>query len=144
MKVVQPVLLVTDLSPGYWHSEFHIDLVPSLQWHISMDTPVNANDTGTDLTTELLKKPTGRSNVGGLNSHTKAFALQGLEAMPFYLLVYVQKVTSFSCTLAKHWNSSTLETKHVQLHLEKNYKLTIPRYSSEEGKCPPRALGRKG
>ncbi|KAL2484187.1 2-succinylbenzoate--CoA ligase [Forsythia ovata] len=61
MEVVQPVLLVTDLSPGYWHSAFHIDSVPSLQWHILMDTPVRANYSGTALTTELLKKPTGRS-----------------------------------------------------------------------------------
>ncbi|XP_022885537.1 2-succinylbenzoate--CoA ligase, chloroplastic/peroxisomal isoform X1 [Olea europaea var. sylvestris] len=61
MEVVQPVLLVTDLSPGCWHSAFHIDLVPSLQWHIPMDTPVKPNYTGADLTTELLKKPTGSS-----------------------------------------------------------------------------------
>ncbi|KAL2467419.1 2-succinylbenzoate--CoA ligase [Abeliophyllum distichum] len=61
MEVVQPVLLVTDSSPGYWHSAFHIDSVPSLQWHILMDTPVRANYSGTALTTELLKKPTGRS-----------------------------------------------------------------------------------
>ncbi|KAG8385204.1 hypothetical protein BUALT_Bualt03G0017500 [Buddleja alternifolia] len=61
MEVARPVLLVTDSSSGYWHSRFGIDCVPSLRWHVLMDSPVKANDTGTIFATELLKKPTGRS-----------------------------------------------------------------------------------
>ncbi|XP_051128537.1 2-succinylbenzoate--CoA ligase, chloroplastic/peroxisomal [Andrographis paniculata] len=61
MEVAQPVLLVTDSSPGFWHSTFSIDSVPSLRWHVVIDIPAEANNAGTILATELLKKPTGRA-----------------------------------------------------------------------------------
>ncbi|KAL0310505.1 UNVERIFIED_CONTAM: 2-succinylbenzoate--CoA ligase, chloroplastic/peroxisomal [Sesamum angustifolium] len=61
MEVAQPVLLVTDSSRGFWHSKFQIDSVPSLRWHVLMDTPVRGNDKGTVFATELLNEPTGTS-----------------------------------------------------------------------------------
>lgn len=45
---------------------------------------------------------------------------------------FIESVVTASCKLARHRKSTTLETKDLNLHLERAWNMVIPGYSSEE------------
>lgn len=45
---------------------------------------------------------------------------------------FIDRVVTFSCQLAKHRGSDTLEAKDVQLHLERNWNIHIPGAGRDE------------
>ncbi|KAI3680888.1 hypothetical protein L6452_35667 [Arctium lappa] len=58
MEDVKPIMLVIDEEYNTnWHSDFQAHSVPSLRWHVLMDTHNRYRSTGNILTTNMLKMP---------------------------------------------------------------------------------------
>ncbi|KAE9457516.1 hypothetical protein C3L33_10581, partial [Rhododendron williamsianum] len=119
-------------------------LCPSMIWASTMEAMWSANNG------ELMLNSDGRTREDytwliclgkgyvGLVSQSVVGAAEPIDQDAKHMKSY-NKITTFSCSLAKHRKSNTLEAKDILLHLgvkrlmsERNWNTTLPGFSGDE------------
>ncbi|KDQ21614.1 hypothetical protein BOTBODRAFT_26050 [Botryobasidium botryosum FD-172 SS1] len=84
-----------------------------------------------DHTTEQASRQMIRDLVSSMDPEMKIE--REVEDMLFDIASeFVESVTNFSCRLARHRGSDTLDVKDLQLHLERNHNIRVPGFGSDD------------
>ncbi|KAL8192310.1 hypothetical protein R6Q57_027977 [Mikania cordata] len=75
MEDVKPIMLVTDNEYPNWHLDFQPHSIPSLTWHVLVDTNNRYSFTENVLTTSMLKMPPPRPHLFNYTSHCYGVAI---------------------------------------------------------------------